>query len=57
MLRSGFFLASSRDEPETVIASEAKQSIGGQEDGLLRRFAPRNDKKNISPRRWVAASG
>jgi hypothetical protein len=29
----------------TVIASEAKQSIGQQErkSGLLRRFAPRND--------------
>jgi hypothetical protein len=28
---------------ETVIASEAKQSINRKEDGLLRRFAPRND--------------
>jgi hypothetical protein len=31
---------------ETVIASEAKQSMP-QKDGLLRRFAPRNDE-------WIA---
>jgi hypothetical protein len=28
---------------ETVIASEAKQSMLPSKDGLLRRFAPRND--------------
>jgi hypothetical protein len=28
---------------ETVIASEAKQSIAPEQRGLLRRFAPRND--------------
>jgi hypothetical protein len=27
-----------------VIASEAKQSIATSKTGLLRRFAPRNDK-------------
>jgi len=37
---------------EAVIASEAKQSISllsAQTDGLLRRFAPRNDEGGRSP--------
>jgi hypothetical protein len=29
--------------PQNVIASEAKQSIIAMKNGLLRRFAPRND--------------
>jgi hypothetical protein len=29
-----------------VVASEAKQSIAPQKEGLLRRFAPRNDGKS-----------
>jgi hypothetical protein len=42
--------ASGESEPSSniVIASEAKQSIaqlGEAEDGLLRRFAPRNDEE------------
>jgi hypothetical protein len=33
--------------PQNVIASEAKQSIIAMKNGLLRRFAPRNDKKKL----------
>jgi hypothetical protein len=38
--------ASKHSPDETVIASEAKQSMPqGMKNGLLRRFAPRNDEK------------
>jgi hypothetical protein len=34
----------------TVIASAAKQSLGDMKAGLLRRFAPRKDKKCVGLR-------
>ncbi|MFX6823298.1 hypothetical protein ABTH33_20325, partial [Acinetobacter baumannii] len=42
--------------PLPVIASEAKQSIAPRMriDGLLRRFAPRNDGKSKTPERISA---
>jgi flagellar biosynthesis protein FliQ len=36
-----------------VIASEAKQSIVSQKDGLLRRFAPRNDGGELEQGRFA----
>jgi hypothetical protein len=48
-------ISNSQDGFETVIASEAKQSIAKDkgDNGLLRRFAPRNDDRHASaiPRR------
>ena len=40
----------------SVIASEAKQSIfPSRRDGLLRRFAPRNDESWIALTEWESA--
>jgi hypothetical protein len=36
----------------SVIASVAKQSIVPQKDGLLRRFAPRNDNAALEIRKF-----
>jgi hypothetical protein len=47
-VRQNVVRVSSRGHIGTVIASEAKQSIGTQsKTGLLRRYAPRNDGETI----------
>ncbi|WP_143046804.1 hypothetical protein [Bradyrhizobium erythrophlei] len=49
IIESGTIARDIASEPHAIIASEAKQSIAPpmRMDGLLRRFAPRNDEAHI----------
>jgi hypothetical protein len=49
------WIANSSGLPDIVIASEAKQSSGLAQTGLLRRSAPRNDELSVTYF-WIAFS-